>query len=137
MTIFLTMLIIYIFGNQYLLFNEELFIILAFLSLCYIVKMNLGNLVESELEDRKTKIANGYLSFLKKKSQNSHLSYKNFEDRSEYLVYFSDIKAIFTEKVIKMLDLGVEIESLELTNSYQVQLMLQFLVFVSKKRSLI
>ena len=131
--IFLLILVL-IFSNQYMLFNEEFFIILAFFSLCFFVKTNLGNVVENELKDRKEKILSSYLDFLNKKSKNVNLVAKNTREKINYLFNFSEIQKGFFSKFDEMVDL-TKIQLLtDLVKNFETKFVLYFANLVSFKR---
>ncbi|RYE05340.1 MAG: hypothetical protein EOP33_06525 [Rickettsiaceae bacterium] len=131
--LFLLLLII-VFSNQYLLFNEELFIILAFFSLCFFVKTNLGGLVESELKERKNKILNSYLEFLNKKSKYSSVNSKNIESKINYLSNFAEIQKNFFNKFESMLEDLKTQNIVEITKGFETIFILYFANLVSNKR---
>ena len=127
-------IIIIIFSNQYLLINEEFFIILAFFCLCYIVKSNLGSIVENELSDRKNKVLTSYLEYLKKKSKNLNSHVKSIEQKVEYLYNYVNIQQGYFEKFSEMF-LLLKIQSLmELNKSLESSFIYYFANLVSKKR---
>ena len=133
----LFLLILIIFSNQYLLINEEFFIILAFLSLCYIVKSNLGSIVEAELYDRKNKVLTSYLDYLKKKSKYLNSAVKGIEQKVEYLYNYVNIQQTYFEKFSEMFSL-IKIQSLFLLNkSIEASFIYYFANLVSKKRKFI
>lgn len=128
------LLLIIIFSNQYLLFNEELFIILAFFSLCYFVKTNLGSLVENELKDRKNKILNSYLEFLNKKSKHFTINSKNIESKIDYLFNFSAIQRNFFSKFTEMFDISRVQNIVETTKNFEANFIIYFANLISNKR---
>jgi len=131
--IFLLILVL-IFSNQYMLFNEEFFIILAFFSLCFFVKTNLGNVVENELKDRKEKILSSYLDFLNKKSKNVNLVAKNTREKINYLFNFSEIQKDFFSKFDEMVDLTKTQLLTDLVKNFETKFVLYFANLVSFKR---
>lgn len=131
--IFLLILVL-IFSNQYMLFNEEFFIILAFFSLCFFVKTNLGNVVENELKDRKEKILSSYLDFLNKKSKNVNLVAKNTREKINYLFNFSEIQKGFFSKFDEMVDLTKTQLLTDLVKNFETKFVLYFANLVSFKR---
>jgi hypothetical protein len=128
------LLLLIIFSNQYLLFNEELFIILAFFSLCFFVKTNLGGLVENELKDRKNKILNSYLEFLNKKSKHFTINSKNIESKIDYLLNFSQIQHNYFMKFAEMFDVSRIQNIVETNKSFEAIFILYFANLVSNKR---
>jgi hypothetical protein len=117
-----------------MLFNEEFFIILAFFSLCFFVKTNLGNVVENELKDRKEKILSSYLDFLNKKSKNVNLVAKNTREKINYLFNFSEIQKGFFSKFDEMVDLTKTQLLTDLVKNFETKFVLYFANLVSFKR---
>ena len=130
-------LIFLIFSNQYLLINEEFFIILAFLCLCYLVKTNLGSIVENELLERKNRVKASYLEYLKKKSKYLTTNVKNIEQKVEYLYNYVNIQNQYFEKFTEMFQL-LKVQNLfELNKSLESSFIYYFAGLVSKKRKFI
>lgn len=127
-------LILVIFSNQYLLINEEFFIILAFFFLCYLVKTNLGSIVENELSDRKNKVLTSYLEYLTKKSKYLASTVKGIEQKVEYLYNYVNIQQTYFEKFSEMFELLKVQSILELNKSLESGFIYYFANFVSKKR---
>ena len=130
-------LIFLIFSNQYLLINEEFFIILAFLCLCYLVKTNLGSIVENELLERKNRVKASYLEYLKKKSKYLTPNVNTIEQKVEYLYNYVNIKNKYFEKFTEMFQL-LKVQNLfELNKSLESSFIYYFAGLVSKKRKFI
>ena len=130
----LILLIILIFSNQYLLINEEFFIILAFFSLCYLVKTNLGSIVESELSERKNKVLTSYLEYLKKKSKYLSISVKNIEQKVEYLYNYAEIQSDYFLKFSELFQLLKVQSVVDLNKSLESSFIYYFAGLVSNKR---
>ena len=130
----LLLLIIIIFSNQYLLINEEFFIILGFLFLCYIVKSNLGSIVENELLDRKNRVLQSYLEYLKKKSKFLKANVKTINDKVEYLFNYQKIQHDFFFKYSEMFLLLKQKSLLDLNKSLESGFIYYFANLVSNKR---
>ena len=128
------LLIILIFSNQYLLINEEFFIILAFFSLCYLVKTNLGSIVESELSERKNKVLTSYLEYLKKKSKYLSISVKNIEQKVEYLYNYAEIQSDYFLKFSELFQLLKVQSVVDLNKSLESSFIYYFAGLVSNKR---
>lgn len=127
-------IIVLIFGNQYILFNEELFIIIAFFCLCYIVKTNLGGLVENELQDRKKKVISSYLLLLTKKSEYISKNVININQKTNYLFNFSFIQEKYLTSFEEFFFLLKTQNLIELNKSLESNFILYFAGLVSKKR---
>ena len=123
-----------IFSNQYLLINEEFFIIIAFFCLCYLVKSNLGSLVETELSDRKNKVLTSYLDYLKKKSKYLNSTVKGIEQKVEFLYNLVNIQQSYFDKFSEMFSLLKVQALLELNKSLESGFIYYFANLVSKKR---
>lgn len=128
------LLIILIFSNQYLLINEEFFIILAFFSLCYLVKTNLGSIVESELSERKNKVLTSYLEYLKKKSKYLSINVKNIEQKVEYLYNYAEIQSDYFLKFSELFQLLKVQSVVDLNKSLESSFIYYFAGLVSNKR---
>lgn len=131
--IFLLILVL-IFSNQYMLFNEEFFIILAFFSLCYIVKTNLGSVVENELLDRKNKVLSSYLEYLNKKSKYLNSSVKTIEQKVEYLYNYVNIQEVYFTKFSEFFELSKTQSLLELNKQIESSFIYYFANLIAKKR---
>lgn len=128
------LILLIIFSNQYLLINEEFFIILAFFSLCYLVKSNLGTIVENELLERKNRVLSSYLEYLKKKSKHLNTNIKNIEQKVDYLYNYTFIQNQYFEKFIEMFKMLKIQNLLELNKTLESSFIYYFAGLVSKKR---
>jgi len=125
---------IIIFSNQYLLINEEFFIILAFLCLCYLVKTNLGSVVENELSERKNRVLNSYLDYLKKKTKYLNANVKTQQQKVEYLYNYVNVQEQYFEKFTEMFQLLKTQNLLELNKFIESSFIYYFAGLVSTKR---
>lgn len=129
----ISILAIIILSNQYFIFNEEFFIILAFLSLCYLVYTNLGNVVESELHTRMEKIKSSYVDLVKKKKLYSNLTQNTNNIKQKYLININSLYNEYLELLKSTILENKFQEFLELEKNYEIQLIVYFAKVVAEK----
>lgn len=125
--------IIIVITNQYFFFNAELFIILAFFSLCYVVYTTLGNLVDQELQARADKIKKSYVDLVKKKKIYSSLSQKIIEIKKSYLCNVNDIYISYFEKYKNLFFEIQRLDSIDLDKNTETKMLVYFAKVVSEK----